>query len=199
MSRNPVVSTACAQPTVHRELIKQNKKLYICLGITVLLIGIAAFVAGRMINAGVGTVRLGGPNEGRVSISINDITPPPELPVIAPDIRGKFVEIKDNTIVVQAYSFEAGVAGISGDSPIGEESGIRVEVVVTSQTLIYKDVTEIPPPVNGEIHNLQQAADVGTLDDLNEQTFITVWGRRSGDRIVADVLFYSNPQSLKKP
>ena len=176
-----------------------NKRLYIGFGIAILLIGVAAFVAGRMINAGVGTVRLGSPNGERVSISINDVTPAPELPIIDPDIRGKFVEMKDNTIVVQAYSFEAGVAGLSGDAPIGEESGIKVEVVVTGTTMIYKDVTQIPPPVNGEIHNVQQAADVGTLDDFNSQTFITVWGRRSGDRIVADVLFYSNPQMLKKP
>ena len=42
----------------------QNKKLYISLAIGILLIGIAAFVAGRMFNAGVGTVGLGGPNGG---------------------------------------------------------------------------------------------------------------------------------------
>ena len=177
----------------------QNKKLYIGFGLVDLLIGIAAFVGGRMINAGVDTVAFDGPNGGRVSISLNDITPAPELPIMAPDIRGVFVEMKDNMIVVQAHSFEAGVAGISGDSPIGEESGIKVEVVVTGVTMIYKDVTQIPPPVNGEIHNLQQAADIGTLDDLDSQTFISVWGRRSGDRIVADVLFYSNPQLIKKP
>jgi hypothetical protein len=92
-----------------------------------------------------------------------------------------------------------GVGGISGDSPVDEDGGIQVEIVVTSATQIYKDVTQIPPPVNGEIHNLQQAAEEGTLDDLNSQTFLTVWGRRSGDRIVADVIFYSNPQSIKKP
>ena len=177
----------------------QNKKFYIVFGLVILLIGIAAFVGGRMVNGKIGFVALGGPNEGRVSISINDITPAPELPIMDPDIRGVFVEMKDNMIVVQAYSFEAGVAGLSGDTPIGEESGIKVEVVVTSATMIYKDVTQIPPPVNGEIHNLQQAADIGTLDDLDSQTFISVWGRRSGDRIVADVLFYSNPQLIKKP
>lgn len=40
---------------------------------------------------------------------------------------------------------------------------------------------------------------MGGLDDLNTETFVSVWGRRSGDRIIADVLFYSNPRSLKKP
>jgi hypothetical protein len=80
-----------------------------------------------------------------------------------------------------------------------ENSGIKVEIVVTGGTMIYKDVTQFPAPLNGEIHNVQQAAEEGTLDDLNTDTFITVWGRRSGDRIIADALFYSNPQSIKKP
>ena len=177
----------------------QNKKLYPVLVIAILVIGVAAFVAGRMLNGRIGIVSLGGPNEGRVSISINDVTPAPELPSTRADVTGLFVERKDNTIVVQAITFGTGVGGVAGDSPLDESSGVRVEVVVNSQTMIYEDVTVIPAPVNGEIHNLQQAAAEGTLDDLNEQTFITVWGRRSGDRIIADVLFYSNPQSLKKP
>ena len=176
-----------------------NKKLYIIFVFVILLIGIAAFVGGRMLNGKIGIVSLGGPNAGQVSISINDITPAPELPQTRADITGSFVERQDNTIIVQAVSFNSGVGGISGDSPLNENSGLRLEVVVTSATLIYKDVTQIPAPVNGEIHNMQQAADEGTLDDLNSQSFISVWGRRSGDRIVAEVLFYSNPESIKKP
>jgi len=177
----------------------QNKKLIISLGFLFLIIGIAAFIAGRMISGNVGTVGLGGPNAGRVSISLNDITPAPELPRTRADITGSFMERKDNIISVQAVSFGVDVGGVSGDSPMDESSGVRVEVVVTSKTEIYKDVTQFPAPVNGEIHNVQQAAEPGTLEDLNAQTFLTIWGRRSGDRIVADVLFYSNPQSIKKP
>lgn len=177
----------------------QNKKLYIGLGISILLVGVAAFIAGRMMNGKIGIVSLGGPNGGRVSISIDDITPAPELPTTKADVTGLFVERQDNTIVVQAVSFDMGVGGISGDSPMAEDSGIQVEIVVTGETEIYKDVTEFPPPVNGEIHNVQQAVAEGTLDGLNPESFLTVWGRRSGDRIVADVLFYSNPKSMKKP
>jgi hypothetical protein len=177
----------------------QNKKLFIILGVVILLVGVAAFLAGRLINARVGNVALGGPNSGRVSISLNDITPAPELPRTKADITGSFVKRKDNTIVVQAVSFGVDVGGVSGDTPLDENSGVRVEVVVTSKTEIYKDATQFPAPVNGEIHNVQQAAEPGTLEDLSAQTFLTIWGRRSGDQIVADVLFYSNPQSLKKP
>jgi hypothetical protein len=177
----------------------QNKKLYISLGIAILLIGISAFVAGRMLNGEVGIVGLGGPIAGRVSISLDDITPAPELPVTKADVTGLFVERKDKTIVVHDVSFGGGVGGLSGDSPLDENSGIKVEIVVTGETLIYRDVTRFGSPVNGEIHNVQQAVEEGTLDDLNSQSFLTVWGRGSGDRIIADVLFYSNPQSIKKP
>jgi hypothetical protein len=104
----------------------RNKKLFITLGIAILLIGIAAFVAGRMINGNVGIVSLGGPNSGQVSISINDITPAPELPDTKADITGLFVERKDNTIVVQAVTFTVGVGGISGEAPMDENSGIKV-------------------------------------------------------------------------
>jgi hypothetical protein len=176
----------------------ENKKLIFIMGSLVLLVGAAASIAGRMINSSVGTVGLAGPYEGRVSISLSDITPAPELPATKADVTGSFVERKDNTITVQAVSFGSGIGGIGGDAPMDEDSGIHVEIVVTGETLIYRDVTQIPAPVNGEIHNLQQAVEEGTLDDLNSQTFITVWGRRSGDRITADVLFYSDPQSIKK-
>ena len=176
-----------------------NQKIYVLFGLAIFLIGIAAFVAGRMLNVKIGNVPLGGPNSGRVSISINDVTPAPELPTTKADITGSFVTRNDNTVVVQAFSFAEGPGGVSGDSPMDDNSGIRVEIVVTSKTKIYRDVTQIPAPVNGEIHNLQQAAEEGTLDDLNYETFITVWGRRSGDRIIADVLFYMNPRFIKKP
>ena len=176
----------------------QNKKLYISFVLAILLIGVAAFVGGRMLNGNVGTVGLGGPNSGQVSISLNDITPAPELPATRADVTGSFLERQDNTIFVQAVSFAVGVGGVSGEVPMNENSGIKLEVVVTSATRIYKDVTEFPAPVNGEIHNVQQAAEEGTLDDLNTQCFLSVWGRRSGDRIIADVLFYMDPQLIKK-
>src|SRR5262245_41255096 len=98
----------------------QNKKLYLTLGIVILLIGVTAFVAGRMLNGQVGTVGLDGPNGGRVSISINEITPAPELPTTRADVTGSFVERKDNTIVVQAVSFAVGVGGVSSDAPMDE-------------------------------------------------------------------------------
>ena len=177
----------------------QKKRLYLLFGIAIVLVGVAAFIGGRMLNGTVGNVDLGGPNTGRVSISIDEITPAPELPPRKPDITGMFIERKDNTLIMQAVSFAVGLGGISGESPMDEDSGIQVEIVITGQTKIFRDVTQFPAPVNGEIHNVQQAAEEGTLDDLNAQSFLNIWGRRGGDRIIADTIFYTNPQSIKKP
>ena len=169
------------------------------IGLGILLIGSAAFVAGRMLNRNTGTVGLGGPNSGQVFISMNEITPAPELPIARADVTGTFVERKDNTIIVQAVSLGMGVGGVSADSPMDENSGVRVEVVITGQTSIYEDVTQFPAPVNGEVRNVQQTVIEGTLDEVTSQSFISAWGPRSGDRLIADVLFYSNPQAMKKP
>ena len=42
----------------------QDKKTYVIFGFAILLIGVAAFVTGRMLNGKAGNVSLGGPNAG---------------------------------------------------------------------------------------------------------------------------------------
>jgi len=177
----------------------QNKKLYIVLGGVILLVGAAAFIAGRMFNGRVGTAGLGGPIGGQVSISLDDIISAPELPTTRPEITGMFVEREDNTVIVRAFSFDPGIGGVAGDSPIDTNSGPKVEIVVTSKTAIYRETTEFRRPVASEDFSIQQTVEESTLDDLNEQTTIIVWGHRNGDRVTATVLFYSNPLMLKKP
>jgi len=176
-----------------------NKKSYIGLGIILLFVGVAAFIGGRMLNGKVGIVGLGGPNGGRVSISINDITPAPELPSTRPEITGVFVERKDNTVIIQVVSFDAGVGGILEDSPSDVNNAPKVEVVITGKTTVYRETTEFNRPVAGENFSVQQTVEESTLDDLNSQSMVMVWGRKSGDRIIAEVLFYSNPVMIKKP
>jgi len=175
----------------------KNKKLYIGLGIAILLVGVAAFVGARMLNGRVGTVGLGGPNEG-LSISLDDILPAPELPITQPEITGVFVERKDNTIIVSVVSFDIGIGGSSGDTPLDTTSGPKVEIIVTNETTIYRETTDFSRLVAGEDFSIQQTVEESTLDHLNSQTMITVWGRRSGDRVIAVILFYSNPLMLNK-
>jgi hypothetical protein len=144
----------------------------------------------------------GGP--GTVSIEIN-MTPAPELPTTEPETRGSFVERKDNTIVIQEDTMEMGKGGVvvsegpgGGGGPVTSGGpggdGPKVEVVITNKTVIYRDATEMPPPSEAsESMVIQQVVEEGTLDDLTSDSMIMVWGRKNGDRIIADVVLYSQP------
>ena len=180
----------------------QNRRLYIILGLTVLLVGAAAFIAGRMLNSGAGfsSFVFGGPGgDGQVFISLDDITPAPELPTTTPEITGLFVERNDNTVIVQTVSFAAGPGGIAENAPMEESNGPKVEVVITGETTVYRETTEFSRPIAGQEFSIQQTVEESTLDDLNTQTMITVWGRKTGDRVIADVLLYMNPLLIHKP
>lgn len=175
----------------------QTKRLYISLGIAILVISIAAFVAGRMFNSGISPVEDEGSlraNEFTFSTS-NSVTPAPELPAISPDVVGLYVERKDNTMTVQVVSMDVGIGGVVGDSAVDVNTAPKVEIVITSQTTIYRETTQ----PGGPSASIQQTVEESTLDDLNPPTMITVWGNRSGDRIVARILLYSNSLGNAKP
>jgi hypothetical protein len=190
----------------------QNKKVYYIMGAVLIVVAVAAFVGGQLLNGGVGPLGLfprmgGGP--GSFAIEIN-MTPAPELPKTEPETRGVFVERKDNTIVIQEGSMEMGKGGVvlsQGSGPdSGQESaggpdsdGPKVEVVITNETIIYRDATDIPEPSGGnETRTVQQVVEEGTLDDLTSDSMVMVWGRKNGDRIIADVMVYSQPVIFMK-
>ncbi len=78
-------------------------------------------------------------------------------------------------------------------------SGPVVEVVVTSQTKVYKDVTMNQfngPPPQGQ--TIQQVVEPGSLDEVGPDSTLTVWGRQTGDRYIADVLVFTPPPVLYK-
>jgi hypothetical protein len=178
----------------------QNRRLFVFFGMVIFFVGAAAFLAGRLFRLGIGPgSESGALGNGKVFISMNDITPAPELPVTTPEITGFFVERKDNTVTVRTVSFDAGVGGIAQNALPDAESGPRVEVIVTVETAVYRETTEFGRPVPGEDYSIQQTVEESKLDDMNSQTMITVWGRKNGERIIAEVLVYMNPWMIKKP
>ena len=173
-----------------------NKKLYFILGIVIVIVGVAAFTAGRMLNRGVNPLDLFGFAGEGDGISI---LPAEELPITPPAVEGLFVERQDNIIFVETNP--PGGDGVSG-APVGMGGGPKFEVVVTTETILYHDITEPPArrPTGDDPRELQQIVEEGTLDDLNDsQSLVMVWGRQSGERIIAEVLVYSNPAYLQKP
>ncbi len=176
-----------------------------------LLLAGAAFVGGRLFNGqGLsGLPGLGGPSSGPVPGvgngpgfqerrgSGSDVQPAKELPQTPADVDGIFESRQDQSIFVGT----GGVTTImqSGGDPQTSHSGPNVEVVITSQTKIYKDVTAKqfngPPP---EGQKIQQVVEPGSLEEIGQDSMITVWGRKTGDRFIADVLMYSPPAFIMK-
>jgi hypothetical protein len=181
----------------------QNKKILIIGGLTVLAVAAATFVGARLLNSGVnGLTQMGiaGPGE-QVTFTI-DVIPAPELPTLPPEVTGLFISRDDKTIVVQSMPLEMGSfggGGVAAGSPVDMSGGPKVEVVITNETILYKDITQPGDPQPNSATTIQQTVIEGTLDDLNSQSMVTVWGRRSGDRVIAEVVFYSNPIMIQVP
>jgi hypothetical protein len=170
-----------------------NKKLYLTLSIVILIVAAAAFVAGRLLNRGVSPLSLFGPADDGISI-----LPAEELPTTPSDVEGLFVERQDNVIIVED---DQPIDSVSG-SPVGIGGGPKFEVVVTAGTLIYHDITQPPArrPSGDDPRVLQQTVEEGTLDDLSpSNSLVMVWGRKSGDRIIAEVLLYIDLVMMEKP
>ena len=169
------------------------------LGIAVILTGIAAFLAGRLFGRGASPLGL---FAGNGISMVTDILPAGELPDRPPEAEGLFVERYVDVILVQTNQPNPDKRGVEVGSPSDIGNGPKVEVVISAETLIYHDVTQAPTQRPTREHNppIQQTVEEGTLDDLNAaHSLVMVWGRRSGDRMIAEILLYSNPVSLKGP
>jgi hypothetical protein len=165
----------------------------------------AAFVAGQAFTgrglpawAGGGLLSAlsGGGHSGQFSY---DFLPAAELPPTAADVKGLFEQRQDNSIFVgtgnESVSVQAGPGG--GEVTGSSHDGPTLEVVVTPQTLVYEDVTLKQfngQPASGQ--KLQQVLTPGSLDALEaigQGSLVSVWGKQTGERVVADVLVYLPP------
>jgi hypothetical protein len=178
------------------EKITQNKKFFLVMGVLIVFVGAAAFVTGRLLTSEVGPL---GPIGIGGNADVITVIPAEELPTTLPEVVGEFVERKDNTIIVQPVPLKVRGGGIAARSPADMNSVPRIEVVITSETTIYQDTaSELNGPPLSEGQSLQQTVEESTLDGLNSESTITVWGRKSGDRIIAEVLMYSNIVMIKR-
>ena len=202
---------------------KSRTPLYILLGLVgVVVLAAAAFLAGRLMTrqTGAGGPQVFGGGEGGPEVMAMEVNmkPAPELPQTSPEVNGLFTRRDDNSIFLGTFSgggMGMSVGGVMSEGPVpdgkdGEESeegpvlsapkpdGPEVEVVITAETKIYRETTQMDPssPPEGEI---QQTVEPGDLDELDSQSMLVVWGRRTGDRVVADVVLVSQPMVFVAP
>jgi flagellar basal body-associated protein FliL len=195
---------------------KSRRLLWVILGVVlVLVLGAAAFLGGRYLQKG--PTALGGGNGGTFlssngpggpvtrSIGKNDIIPAPELPQASADATGIFVRRQNNSFFIGTGKVTLQVkkqADNPSSTPQAASSydGPLVEVVVTNSTKVYRDNTFTnlkDLPSNGA--KIQQKVVSGSLDEIGQNSFINAWGKKTGDRLIADVILYNNPLIMAAP
>jgi hypothetical protein len=194
-------------PELQPQPENKSKRTFIIVGVAVFIVILAgaAFLAGSLMNKkntdqnGPLTQIQGSSNGGPVTmkktINKNYIIPAKELPTVQADVRGLFVSRTGNSIIIGTGQVTIGI--MKNDSsgavtPQASYDGPTYEVVVTKDTLVYKDTTAIDFSASSNTP-VQQTVAIGSLDDLNGTTTISVWGKKTGDRYVADVIVYSSP------
>ena len=184
--------------------VLKRKRTGLIIGVIVLivLVGGAAFVGGRLLNqavpaGGPGGMMIGGGPAGGQGVSV-EMVPAKELPTAEPDAMGLFAERKDNSIYVTSgdkFMVRVDKNGVVDTQTEG--NGDKLEVVVTSDTTIYKSMPpDGIPPSGGKV---QQQVAPGSLDEIGTNSIVSAWGERRGDRVIARVLVYEQPMLMKKP
>ena len=192
----------------------RKKTLYLLGGVLLLalLLGGATFVAGKYIDrsregassdSGMMVMegrRVGG--AGAVTRKL-DIEPAKELPDRAPDAHGIFVRREDNSLFIGTGKIMIGVTADKGSGAAADISteydGPVVEVVITGETEIYQDETNFGSPGDTDAGPIQQVVAPGSIDEVDQNASFSVWGRKVGDRLIAEVLVYSVPNFIFGP
>ncbi len=189
-----------------------------------ILIGAAVLVLLLLVGGGYTAVQLLGQSEGetaaangggggRVMESVqvgNDgvpvsvrttILPAAELPDSEAVAFGIVLTRQDDTLTIVTGDIELAVevnvnstTGQEQTSVIPSSNGPELEVVLTRDTLLYRDITDIAgqtPDESGEVTIMQEIRRVTDGSQIEPQMEVQVWGERRGDRIVADLLVFS--------
>lgn len=189
---------------------KSSLLKWIGLIVLVIVLVAAAFVGGQLLNRqgnlpgsglnGPGIFVSGGEVGSGETMAVQlQVTPAKELPTRQPDAGGLFVRREDNSLFIGTGQISMMVSS-EGESS-SDYDGPVVEVVVTGETQVYKEVSTFPgPPAEGEtVQVLQQEVAEGNIEEIGENSSVTVWGRKVGDRIIADILMYSEPMIFSMP
>jgi hypothetical protein len=179
-------------------------RIVVSLGLLALLLTAGAFVAGRLLGEGAGNHGSGdgakvGIGTGNGNVTEVDFVRAEELPEEPPDVVGAFARRQDNSIFVNETDggFTLGKDD-DGTLSVTNATGKISEVVVTTETDIYVDLSmEMLDEAVAE-GVLRQILEPGTVEEIGELSFVRAWGEMRGDRLVASLLVYCRPPVVRR-
>lgn len=186
----PVTAPAASPAT------KSRRGWWVVVG-TAAVVALAMVIGGAFVSGVLATSGRGGlfnrPGGERPQFQI---VPASELPTTAPNVRGSVTQRADKTISV----VERGGFGPNGG--VNQSQGNNtspVEVVVTSDTAIYHDITRMNLNEGAPSGAIQQKLEAGSLEAITTNNRVTVWGDQTGNQLTAKVLVYTDPFGSRQP
>jgi hypothetical protein len=135
------------------------------------------------------TETMEGPGGSTTMVSEFSVTMPEELPNRRPEAMGNIKELTDAGFVI----FEPNIT-MSGNTGTLSGGGTEYEIVVTKDTIFY-DISETftTGKATAKEGSLEKIA---IRNDISSSfSFVEVWGRKTGERIIAEIVAYVNHET----
>lgn len=126
------------------------------------------------------------------------ILPAAELPARPSEAGGILKRVEDNSYFVGTGSISVNVVSdASGETSSSvDHSGPEIEVVAGRDTRFYVDVTKVDFQASESKEQTiqQELMLVEQPETMPENAELQAWGEKRGDRVIADVIVYSEPR-----
>lgn len=148
--------------------MKRRRLVIIGIVLVQLLLMGSAFVGGRML----------GEQNRRTNRPADSLQLPAQLPKDPAAANGSVQQIQGNMITL----------GCGFGGPGGQSSNTQTEIVITTDTQFYKNISTGQPGNPGGGQTQVQVADA-TLADVKVGNNVIVWGTKNGQRITAEGIY----------
>lgn len=167
------------------------KKKVVWMGLAVLALAVIAYVAGRYLTGEVNPLSMLQFASGDGMMTSIQMEGSKDLPQEKAIVMGTYTGRADNIIHVKEISVSM-VDGVAYEDGI-DSNAVTHDVLMTKDTKIFQDMTDYSSSGEGVI---QQVVEPSDLEKMGDDAFVQVWGRKSGDRIIAAVVCFSNVTML---
>ena len=172
---------------------KKSRRGWVVVAVTAVITALVVVIGGALVSGVLATSGRSGLFDRQPSERPNfQMVPAAELPTTQPNIRGVVTQRAGNNIsIVERGGFGSGEAQ-GANAP-------QVEVAVGNDTVFYHDITRANLNEGAPSGTIQQKVEAGSLDGINTNSRITVWGDPNSQPLAAKVVVYADPVASRQP